>query len=195
MTEHDVRGKETKDFSKSEAQVTEDVDTLKRVASIVQMEMNKSPALLLKRTDMDSVVAAHHEPCRLDAGNRQSHHEQCRKSSRCSNEFDRALVHSRQASDEGNRELSALAAAAIASHSSDIVDVLNDLMDKAQTQLDETRHPALLQQSLEVQSTQNYQPLSNCEGGQFEICLIHPWQSSDDDDGFRHMVCRYGFRL
>ena len=65
-----------------------------------------------------------------------------------------ALAQSRQASDDDNIELSAPAAVAYANHSSDIVDVLNDLMDKAHTQLDETRHAALLQQCLEDQPTQ-----------------------------------------
>ena len=74
-----------------------------------------------------------------------------------------ALVQSKQAS-----ELSALAAATCVRLSSDIVDVLNDLMDKAQAQLDETRHAepsaahnfALLQQSLEDQSTEKNVPQS-----------------------------------
>ena len=65
----------------------------------------------------------------------------------------------RKARDDDDSELSAPAAAAYVSHSSDIVDVLRDLMDKAQTQLDETCHAesndahnfALLRQSLEDQ--------------------------------------------
>ena len=70
-----------------------------------------------------------------------------------------ALILSRQARNDNDSELSALAAAAYVSHSSDIVDARNDLMDKAQTQLDETRHAEsnaahnfpLLRQSLEDQ--------------------------------------------
>ena len=54
-----------------------------------------------------------------------------------------ALVQNRQASDDDDRELSAPAAAAYVSRSSDIVDVLNDLMDEVQTQLDETRQMLL----------------------------------------------------
>ena len=79
-----------------------------------------------------------------------------------------ALVQNRQASDDDDSELSAPAAAAYVSHSSDIVDVLNDLMDKVQTQLDETRHAesnaahnlALLRQSLEDQLTQDDKALT-----------------------------------
>ena len=44
-----------------------------------------------------------------------------------------ALFQSRQASDEDDSELSAPAAASV-SRSSDIVDVLNDLLDKAEAQ-------------------------------------------------------------
>ena len=50
------------------------------------------------------------------------------------------LVQSRQASDIDDSELSAPAAAVYVSHSSDFVDVLNDLLDKAQTLLNVTRH-------------------------------------------------------
>ena len=49
-----------------------------------------------------------------------------------------ALVQCKQASDDGDSELCAPAAATYVSHISDIVDVLNDLLDKAQTQLAET---------------------------------------------------------
>jgi len=74
-----------------------------------------------------------------------------------------ALVRGRQASDDDVSELSAPAATAYVSHSSDIVDVLNDLLDKAEAQLDETRHAdlnaahnfALLKQSLEDQLAQD----------------------------------------
>ena len=51
-----------------------------------------------------------------------------------------ALVQSRQASDVDDSELSASAAAVYVSHSSHLVDVLYDLLDKAQTLLDVTRH-------------------------------------------------------
>ena len=58
---------------------------------------------------------------------------------------------------DDDHELSAPVAAAYKSHSSNIVDVLNDLLDKAQIELDDTRHAesnaarnfAILKQSLE----------------------------------------------
>ena len=83
-----------------------------------------------------------------------------------------ALVKSRQASDDDDdSELSALAAAAYVSHSSDIVDVLKDLLDKAEAQLDEIRHAelnvahnfALLKQSLEDQLAQDNKALEKAK--------------------------------
>ena len=81
-----------------------------------------------------------------------------------------ALVQSRQARDVDDSELSAPAAAVYVSHSSDTVDVLNDLLDKAQTLLDVARHAesnaahnfALLKQSLD-QLTQDIKALTKAK--------------------------------
>ena len=51
-----------------------------------------------------------------------------------------ALVQSRQSSDDDDSELSSLPAASYKRHSSVIVEVLNDLLDKDQTEFDDTRH-------------------------------------------------------
>ena len=51
-----------------------------------------------------------------------------------------ALVQSRPSSNDVDDELSALVVVACKSHSSNIVDVLSDLLDKAQTEFDDTRH-------------------------------------------------------
>merc|ERR1712136_478448 len=88
-----------------------------------------------------------------------------------------ALVQSRQASDDDDSELSAPAAAVYVSHSSDIVDVLNNLLDKAQNQLDETLHAesnaahnfALLKQSLEDQLTQDNKALTKAKADNSEF--------------------------
>ena len=87
-----------------------------------------------------------------------------------------ALVQSRQASDDDVSDLSAPAAAAYVSHSSDIVDVLNGLLDKAEAQLDETRHAdlnaahnfALLKQSLEDQLDQDSKALEKTKADRTE---------------------------
>ena len=46
-----MREKEAKDFSKSEAELVDVVDTLQRAISIIQKEMAKNPAFLQKRID------------------------------------------------------------------------------------------------------------------------------------------------
>ena len=82
-----------------------------------------------------------------------------------------ALVQSRQSSDDDDDGLSALAAATYKSHSSDTVDALNDLLDKAQTELDDSRHAessaahnfALLEQFLRTSRHRATRPLrSTC---------------------------------
>ena len=88
-----------------------------------------------------------------------------------------ALVQSRQASDVDDSELSAPAAAVYVSHSSDFVDVLNDLLDKAQTLLDVTRHAesnavhnfAVLKHSFEDQLTQDNTALTKAKADNSEF--------------------------
>ena len=86
-------------------------------------------------------------------------------------------MQSRQSSDDDDGELSAPAAATYKSHSSDIVDVLNDLLDKAQTELDDTRHAesnaahnfAMLKQSLQDQLTQDNKALEKAKTDKAEF--------------------------
>jgi len=143
-------------------------DTLERAISIIQREMAKNPAFLQKNIDtrnMNNVVSA--LTAVVDAAAFSSAEKQKLV----------ALVQSRQASDDDDSELSAPAAAAYVSHSSDIVDVLNDLLDKAQTQLDETRHAesnaahnfALLKQSLEDQLKQDNKALTKAKADNSEF--------------------------
>merc|ERR1712136_682181 len=99
-------------------------DTLQRAISIIQKEMAKNPAFLQEKIDtqnMNNVVAA--LTAVVDAASFSSVDKQKLV----------ALVQSRQSSNDDDDELSAPVAAAYKSHSSNIVDVLNDLLDKAQT--------------------------------------------------------------
>ena len=50
-----VRAKEAKDFSKSEAEMVDVVDTLQRAISIIQKEMTKNPAFLRKEIDTQNM--------------------------------------------------------------------------------------------------------------------------------------------
>ena len=73
-----------------------------------------------------------------------------------------ALVQSRPSSNDDDGELSAPVFVACKSHSSSMVDVLSDVLDKAQTEFDDTRHVesnaahnfSMLHQSLEDQLAQ-----------------------------------------
>ena len=126
-----VREREAKDFSKSEAELLDVVDTLQCAISIIQKEMAKNPVFLQKKIDtrnLNNVVAA--LIAVVDAAVFSSVDKQKLV----------ALVRSRKSSDDDDGELSAPAAATYKSHSSDIVDVLNELLDKAQTEFDDTRH-------------------------------------------------------
>ena len=75
-------------------------------------------------------------------------------------------------------ELSALVAATYQSHSSDIVDVLSELLDKAQTELDDARYAvtnvahnfAMLTQSIEDQLAQAKKGPGEGQGGQVGAC-------------------------
>ena len=116
-----VREKEAKDSSKSEAELVDVVDTLERAISIIQREMSKNLAFLQKKIDtrninnVISALAAVIDAAPFPSANMQKL---------------LALVQSRQASDDDVRELSAPAAASHVNHSSDIVVVLNDLLDR-----------------------------------------------------------------
>ena len=163
-----VREKEAKDFSKSESELLDVVDTLQRAISIIQKKKAKNPAFLQKNIDtrnLNNVVAA--LTAVVDAAAFSSVDKQKLV----------ALVQSRQSSDDDDGELSAPAAATYKSHSSDIVDVLNDLLDKAQTELDDTRHAesnaahnfAMLEQSLEDQLAQDNKALEKAKTAKAEF--------------------------
>lgn len=86
------------------------------------------------------------------------------------------------------------------SHNSDIVDLFNDVMDRAQTRLNETCHArnnALLRQSLKDWSTQdikdNSEFASSLHAGKHDLAedkkslaavvIAHIWEPSGDVDG------------
>ena len=118
-----VRHMETKDFSTSEVELMDVVDTLQRAISILEKEIAQNVASLLKKINMRNlnsvveVLIAVIDAAAFSSVDRQKLV---------------ALVQSRQASDG---ELSNPAATTYQSHSSDIVDVFNDLLEKAQTTL------------------------------------------------------------
>jgi len=144
-----MRHQEVADFTASEKELVEVVDTLGRASTILQREMQKNPAALAQvanngfagllqsiATIVDAAVFSTKDKQRLVA-----------------------LVQSQQGSDDDDSELGAPAVAGYQGHSSGILDVLADLQEKAEAQLSELRHAetvaannyAMLKQSLEDQ--------------------------------------------
>ena len=140
-----VRHMETKDFSTSDVELMDVVDTLQRAISILEKEIAQNVASLLKKINMRNlnsvveVLIAVIDAAAFSSVDRQKLV---------------ALVQSRQASDG---ELSNPAATTYQSHSSDIVDVFNDLLEKAQTTL------AVLRQQLRT--------ISRCSSSLLRISL------------------------
>ena len=121
----EVRAKDAKDLSGSEAELMDDVETLQRAISIVQEELASQEFLYFPAREL-------------------RHQLQCVRAvidaAACSSaDMERlvAFVQSRQVATDDDSEMSVPAAAC---HSSDIIDVLNGLLAKAETELDDTRH-------------------------------------------------------
>jgi len=154
----DVRGKEAADFVAKDKELAEVVDTLGRAIDILEREMSKNPAAFAQvdassfNTLLQSLGAV------VDAAAFSS---QDRKRLL-------ELVQARQGSGSDDEELGAPAAATYKSHSTDIVDVLQDMKEKAEEELSELRKAetsakhnfAMLKQSLEDQITVDNKDLS-----------------------------------
>merc|ERR1719171_683812 len=145
-----IREKETGDFSASEAELVDSIDTLDRAIRIISAEMQKNPAALAQvdTTRMDNIVqsiGAVVEASAFSTSDRQKL---------------LALAQSQQQTDADENELGAPAAATYKTHSTSIVDVLEDLKEKAEAELSDLRKAeansahnfAMLKQSLEMQA-------------------------------------------
>jgi hypothetical protein len=122
-----VRNKEAADFAVSEKELVETVDTLDRAISIISTEMAKNPAALaqIDQTSMSSLVQS--LGAVVDAaGFSTSDHQKLV-----------ALVQGREADEDGSA--GAPAAATYKSQSGGIVDVLEDLKEKAEGELSDAR--------------------------------------------------------
>jgi len=121
-----IREKEASDFAASEKELVETVDTLDRAISIISTEMSKNPAALaqIDTTSMNSLVNS--LTVVVDAAGFSTSDRQKLV----------ALVQSKQGDED---ELGAPAAASYKSHSSGIIDVLEDLKEKAEGELSEAR--------------------------------------------------------
>merc|ERR1719409_2339773 len=120
-----IREKEAADFAASEKELVETVDTLDRAISIISTEMAKNPAALaqIDSSNMDSLLKS--LSVVVDAAG-------------FSNKDQQKLVALVQNKDEDS-EMGAPAAATYKSQSGGIVDVLEDLKEKAEAELAEAR--------------------------------------------------------
>jgi len=151
-----IRNKEAADFAASEKELVETVDTLDRAVSIISTEMAKNPAALaqIDRSSMSSLLQS--LSVVVDAASFST--------------SDRtkllALVQAKQGDEEN--ELGAPAAANYKSQSGGIVDVLEDLKEKAEGELAEARKAEsstkhnyeMMKQSLEDQMAADNNDLS-----------------------------------
>jgi chromosome segregation ATPase len=148
-----IRQKEAADFAKGEKELVDVIDTLGRAVTILQREMQKNPAALAQigNNGMQGVIQS--LSAVVDAAGFTSVDKQRLT----------ALVQAQQgaADDDSDLELGAPAAATYKTHSSNIFDVLEDLKEKAESELGELRQAetsaahnyGMLKQSLEDQLT------------------------------------------
>jgi len=145
-----IHEKEAADFAAGQGELVDTIDTLGRAIAILSREMAKNPAAFaqMKTESTANVVKA--LGAVLDAAAFSSQ-DQAKLT---------ALVQSQQTEDADDLEFGAPSAAAYKTHSSGILDVLEDLKEKAEGQLSDlraaeanTKHNfEMLKQSLEDQA-------------------------------------------
>jgi len=137
-----IREKESSDFAASEAELMESIDTVGRAITIIEREMRKNPAAFAQvdTRNINSLVQTISTV--VDAASLTSSDRQRLT----------ALVQARDAEDDGDSDAGAPAAAAYKSHSSGLVDTLEDLKEKAEEQLASLR-------KAEVNAKHNYEML------------------------------------
>jgi len=158
-----IRKKEAADFSASEAELMDTVDTLGRAVAILSKEMAKNPASFAQ---LDSKTAANSLQALsavLDAASFLAQ-DQAKLM---------AFVQAQQSDESDDLEMGAPAAAVYKSHSSNILDVLEDMKVKAEEQLSNLRKAEvnnrhnfeMLKQSLEDQSAADTKDMEDEKAG------------------------------
>jgi chromosome segregation ATPase len=122
----EIRSKEAADFAADEAELVEVIDTLQRAVGVIAREMSKGGSALLQGNfaTVAQALGAIVDASVLSAAD----------ASKLT-----ALLQNSQDSADDSLELGAPAAAVYESHSGNIVDTLNGLLDKAQEQLSDAR--------------------------------------------------------
>jgi chromosome segregation ATPase len=137
-----IRAKEAADFGSEEAELGEVIDTLDRAVGILQREMQKGGAAMMQLKSAGNLVQA------------LTTMVQASMISAADSKRLTALVQSSQATDDSSDDdaLGAPAAAVYEGHSGSIIDTLEDLSAKAQSQLSDAR-------SRETSALHNFQML------------------------------------
>jgi chromosome segregation ATPase len=124
-----VREKEAADFAASEAELVDAIDTLGRAIVIIEREMAKNPALVQQANSGDLNALLKSISAVVDAASFSVQDQKHLV----------ALVQARGETSSDDDDFGAPAAATYKSHSSNIVDVLEDLKEKAEEELGDLR--------------------------------------------------------
>merc|ERR1719261_1266140 len=146
----EVRAKEQGEFAASEAELVSAIDTLDRAIAIITREMQKNPALLQKVDGSNMQELVQGLSAVIDGAAFSGNDKQKLL----------ALVQNQQSASDADDDLGAPAAATYKTHSTSIIDVLEDLKEKAEAELSDLRKAetnsahnfAMLKQSLEMQA-------------------------------------------
>jgi len=122
-----IRNKEVATFKASEKELTDAIDVVGRAVGVLQKEMGGASFAQVDTTRLDSVLKG--LSAVINAASFSSN-DQAKLT---------ALVQERQQSDSDDEELGAPAAAVYESHSTGIFDVLEDMKEKAESQLNDLR--------------------------------------------------------
>jgi len=155
----EIRKREAKDFAASELELVDTIETLGRALSVIEREMAKNPAAFAQMETSNTHALLISLGAVVDAAAFTS----------ADREKLVALVQAHEGDEAGDGELGAPAAAAYKSHSAGIVDVLEDLKDKAEEELSGLRKAeasskhsyAMLRQSLEDQTSADTKDLED----------------------------------
>lgn len=163
----DIRKQEKGNFAKEETELVEGVDMLTRATSILEREMAKNPAALAQfQVNGDLTKTLESLSLVLDAASFSGNDRQKLV----------ALVQANQADGSEDAEFGAPAAAAYKSKSGGIVEVLEDMKEKAEAELSELRSAEtkskqdfnMLRQSLEAQMVADKKNLAEEKAGKAE---------------------------
>jgi septation ring formation regulator EzrA len=124
-----IREKEVADFEKAEGELVDTVDTLDRAVAILEREMAKSPGSFAQIDTTNTKMLANALGAVVEAAAFSGNDKKKLM----------ALVQSKDDDDDSDLDMGAPAAATYESKSGSIVDVLQDMKDKAESELDELR--------------------------------------------------------